>query len=127
MNPVKRSTLSTAQRMGHGPAMPVSPIKERHWKNPLEGMDREARSEEFHWQEQTDHWSKISNLVVPVVLAYGFILMTYEIYHEMTHEHHEEGPAYSHMKVRRKPFPWNASDCDFLDLACHRRYKESKS
>ncbi len=39
------------------------------------------------------------------------------VYKEATHAHgHDDHVTYPHMKVRRKAFPWAASDCDFFDL-----------
>lgn len=49
--------------------------------------------------------------VVPTILAM--------IYIESTHGHEEKVIA-PHMKQRKKPFPWSAHDCDFLDKACQR-------
>jgi hypothetical protein len=31
------------------------------------------------------------------------------------------------MKVRRKAFPWEASDCDYLDLDCHAEFQKAKA
>lgn len=36
----------------------------------------------------------------------------------MSHEHHHEAPAYPHLRIRHKAFPWTASDCALFDLDC---------
>ena len=33
----------------------------------------------------------------------------------------------TYMKIRNKPFPWEASDCGLFDLECKRRYKAAKA
>lgn len=50
----------------------------------------------------------------------------YTAYDHMHHHHHEEDPpAYSHMRVRNKPYPWKCSDCNLIDPECYRRCKEA--
>jgi hypothetical protein len=53
--------------------------------------------------------------------------------HEAEHRAHEKehgkhrGPQYPFMRVRRKAFPWEASDCDYLDLDCHAEFQKAKA
>ena len=68
---------------------------------------------------QKEIWLKttafmVVGLVVPYTAFVG--------YKEMTHHHHEHGPTYPHMKVRRKAFPWSANQCDFFEMQCHRDF-----
>jgi hypothetical protein len=55
------------------------------------------------------------------------------IKHEAEHRAHEKehgkhrGPQYPFMRVRRKAFPWEASDCDYLDLDCHAEFQKAKA
>lgn len=64
-----------------------------------------------------EKWKKISYVGLPVVFLFGAFTM----YKHFAH-HHEAGeaPAYPHIKIRTKPFPWGSKDCDLFDLACKR-------
>ena len=50
----------------------------------------------------------------------AFILVpyvTYTIYAEATHHHSEPAPAYPHLKIAHKRWPWEV-DCAMFDSAC---------
>jgi len=55
-------------------------------------------------------------------VAATFVVITpfalYSLYKEMTHPVHEHGHTYSHMRMRRKSFPWAEGDCTLFDLEC---------
>ena len=55
-------------------------------------------------------------------VAATFVVITpfalYSLYKEMTHHDHGHGPTDSHMRIRRKAFPWAESDCTMFDLEC---------
>jgi len=42
----------------------------------------------------------------------------YSVYKELTHHEHAHGPTFSHMRIRRKAYPWAAGDCTLFDLEC---------
>jgi len=68
-----------------------------------------------------EKWKKISYVGIPAVTLFGIAVMV----KHFSHAHHEEeAPAYPHMKIRSKPFPWGAKDCDMWDFACKKRYWE---
>ncbi|RLN97737.1 hypothetical protein BBJ28_00024689 [Nothophytophthora sp. Chile5] len=69
-------------------------------------------------------WNTISKGMIALVGA--FTVYT-AMGHMGEHEHHEEEkPAYPYLKMRNKPFPWDASDCDLLDRACHAKAAAAK-
>jgi len=71
--------------------------------------------------EVMEKWKKISYVGIPAVALFGTMTM----YNHFAHHHHSEPPpAYSHMKIRSKPFPWGAKDCDMWDFACKKTYWE---
>ena len=45
----------------------------------------------------------------------------YTVAKELAHEHHEEGPAYPHMKVAHKRWPWTAN-CALFDIHCKKEW-----
>ena len=47
------------------------------------------------------------------------------VYDLVTEEHDHKHKFYPHEHVRLKKFPWAASDCDFFDLKCSAKWKES--
>jgi hypothetical protein len=47
------------------------------------------------------------------------------IYKELTHSDHGHGKNYSHMRIRRKGFPWEESDCTLFDLHCKHDWHDS--
>ena len=69
----------------------------------------------------------------PFLLSHGFgalafcgVLSTYigivEYRHAM-HPHEHEDIAYSHMKIRAKPYPWDCPDCNLFESQCFRDCK----
>ena len=67
-----------------------------------------------HPVAEKEMWLKTTVFAAGAITTYGAYVIVKEISH-MGHEH-EHGPAYPHMKVRRKAFPWDANQCDFFDL-----------
>ena len=67
-----------------------------------------------------DLWTKVS---LGMVAGFCVPFTTYVIAKELMHHEHEHGPTYSHMRIRRKAFPWDASDCSFFDRKCINAYK----
>ncbi|GAB5365992.1 hypothetical protein AAMO2058_001106300 [Amorphochlora amoebiformis] len=64
-----------------------------------------------------DWWKMVTKYSLPLV---GVALVA-NLYLEMTHHpHEEEGPKYSYLKIRNKPYPWGKGDCNFFDLKCRR-------
>mmetsp|Transcript_18221 Transcript_18221/g.27336 ORF Transcript_18221/g.27336 Transcript_18221/m.27336 type:complete len:120 (+) Transcript_18221:34-393(+) len=63
-------------------------------------------------------WKKATMLSIPFV---GIALLA-NVYLEATHHAHDEGegPVYSFLKIRNKPYPWGKGDCNFFDLKCRR-------
>lgn len=59
-------------------------------------------------------WFKISMLgTAATIVPFGL----YMLYVESTHgDHHHEQPAYDHLQMRTKNFPWGK--CDLLDSKC---------
>jgi hypothetical protein len=53
-------------------------------------------------------------------VAATFVVITpfalYSLYKEMTHPVHEHGHTYSHMRIRRKSFPWASTPSSRLFL-----------
>ena len=41
----------------------------------------------------------------------------------MMHPHAHEDVAYSHMKIRAKPYPWDCPDCNLFESQCFRDCK----
>ena len=70
--------------------------------------------------EEMDLWTKVS---LGMVAGFCVPFTTYVIAKELMHHEHEHGPTYSHMRIRRKAFPWDASDCSFFDRKCINAYK----
>lgn len=67
-----------------------------------------------------DLWTKVSaGMVFGFCIPYG----AYVLVKELTHHSHEHGPTYSHMRIRRKAFPWDASDCSFFDQKCFNAHR----
>ena len=57
----------------------------------------------------------------------AFILtpyVAYTIYAEATHQHAEEAPAYPHLKIVHKRWPWEV-DCAFFDVHCQQHWAET--
>ena len=44
-------------------------------------------------------------------------------YRHMMHPHAHEDVAYSHMKIRAKPYPWDCPDCNLFEAQCFRDCK----
>ena len=44
-------------------------------------------------------------------------------YRHMMHPHEHEDIAYSHMKIRAKPYPWDCPDCNLFEAQCFRDCK----
>merc|ERR1712232_458275 len=52
------------------------------------------------------------------------VVMTYLTF---SHDHHQDpDPPAAFKKVRKKPFPWAASDCAPFDIACKRDWAEAQ-
>jgi hypothetical protein len=69
-------------------------------------------------------WLQVSAVAAAgVITPFGLLC----IYKEMTHSEHGHGKNYSHMRIRRKGFPWEESDCTLFDLHCKHDYHESHS
>eukprot|EP00500_Bicosoecida_sp_ms1_P002158 CAMPEP_0203806634 /NCGR_PEP_ID=MMETSP0115-20131106/599_1 /ASSEMBLY_ACC=CAM_ASM_000227 /TAXON_ID=33651 /ORGANISM="Bicosoecid sp, Strain ms1" /LENGTH=106 /DNA_ID=CAMNT_0050715297 /DNA_START=23 /DNA_END=343 /DNA_ORIENTATION=+ len=49
------------------------------------------------------------------------------IYDLATDEHAHKHVWYPHEKIRTKRFPWDAKDCDLLDLHCKHEFFHGKS
>lgn len=39
-------------------------------------------------------------------------------YQHFAHPHHVEDIAYSHKKIRSKPYPWDCADCNLFEPKC---------
>lgn len=73
--------------------------------------------------EQMVKWMQISKGMGGLCLVLG----AYNFVAHFTHEHeHGEHIPYSYMKLRTKPFPWAATDCDLFDLECKRKFKAAQ-
>ena len=44
-------------------------------------------------------------------------------YRHAMHPHEHEDIAYSHMKIRAKPYPWDCPDCNLFEAQCFRDCK----
>lgn len=66
--------------------------------------------------DTSDLWFKLGlGGLGAVVIPFSF----YMVYVESQHEHHHKA-NYPHIRIRHKPFPWAAKDCDLMDFACKR-------
>ena len=69
-------------------------------------------------------WKKVT--AVGIVFVSGVTIA--ECYIEATHEHAHK-PAninYPFVKIRNKPYPWDASDCNMLDFKCKAEHAAKK-
>ena len=65
-------------------------------------------------KEEMYRWVKITMFVaVPVMVVSSLYSLFFD-----EHAHPEEGPLPEYMRIRSKEFPWECSDCDFLDKKC---------
>ena len=64
-----------------------------------------------------------------ICIPYTLVVMKHELGHRAHEKEHgkHRGPQYPFMRVRRKAFPWEASDCDYLDLDCHAEFQKAKA
>eukprot|EP00466_Bigelowiella_natans_P019732 jgi/Bigna1/136989/aug1.37_g11697 len=63
-------------------------------------------------------WKKVTYASLPLVAGALAINTALELMH---HPHDGEGPVYSYMKIRNKPYPWGKGDCNFFDFKCRRK------
>ena len=73
---------------------------------------------------RAEMWVQASVAATFVVIA---PFATYALFKEMTHADHAHGPTYSHMRIRRKAFPWKEGDCTMFDLDCKAAARAGKS
>ncbi|OQR88708.1 ribosomal RNA processing protein 1 [Thraustotheca clavata] len=75
--------------------------------------------------QQMNLWTNVSKAMIAGMA--GLTVVT-AISHAGGHEHHHEGEhvAYSHNKIRTKPYPWKYSDCNFFDLDCNAKAKAAE-
>ena len=72
--------------------------------------------------EQKEMWLQVSAVAAAgVITPFGLFC----IYKELTHSEHGHGKNYSHMRIRRKGFPWDESDCTLFDLHCKHDWHDS--
>ena len=67
-------------------------------------------------------WTKYSYGAI----AFCGVLSTYigiVEYRHMMHPHAHEDVAYSHLKIRAKPYPWDCPDCNLFEAQCFRDCK----
>ena len=65
-------------------------------------------------------WKKVSYACFPVLAVVG----AYNIYVVNAHGHpHRSEIDYDHLRFRKKPYPWECSDCNLFDRKCHRDCK----
>ena len=64
-----------------------------------------------------------------ICIPYTVVVMKTEASHRAHEKEHgkHHGPQYPFMRMRRKAFPWEASDCDYLDLDCWAKFREEKA
>ncbi|CAK4078764.1 unnamed protein product [Aphanomyces euteiches] len=74
-----------------------------------------AHGTEAEALDQMNLWTKISQAAI----AFTGVLTVVSFVGHAAHEHeHHEAPAYSHNKIRNKPYPWKYSDCNVFDFHC---------
>mmetsp|Transcript_142 Transcript_142/g.374 ORF Transcript_142/g.374 Transcript_142/m.374 type:complete len:107 (-) Transcript_142:44-364(-) len=69
-------------------------------------------------------WTKYSYAAIAGVTALTCYVGVIEYQHLM-HPHPHEVPAYSHLKIRSKPYPWDCPDCNLFEPACWKACKEN--
>ena len=77
-------------------------------------------------QVRGGYWHKQPSASTKVVIAFCGVLSTYigiVEYRHMMHPHAHEDIAYSHMKIRAKPYPWDCPDCNLFEAQCFRDCK----
>ncbi|KAG5191924.1 hypothetical protein JKP88DRAFT_217125 [Tribonema minus] len=73
-------------------------------------------------EAEAEAWKKYSALFFGLVAVFSVKAASDHMAH---HDHHDEdAPHYSHMRVRSKPYPWQCSDCNFIDPECYKKCKE---
>eukprot|EP00761_Pharyngomonas_kirbyi_P003222 gb/GECH01003226.1/.p1 GENE.gb/GECH01003226.1/~~gb/GECH01003226.1/.p1 ORF type:complete len:168 (+),score=21.22 gb/GECH01003226.1/:1-504(+) len=61
-----------------------------------------------------------------VILAAFMLYKLYIVASAGGLEHPETDKSYTYMKIRNKPYPWECSDCNLLDISCQRACKAAK-
>ena len=64
-----------------------------------------------------DMWKKSSIYTTPAVYL---MMVVIGIPGLLGSHSHEDGPKYSYAKIRTKPYPWSNSDCNLMDMHCHK-------
>jgi hypothetical protein len=67
------------------------------------------------FSEQMARWTNISKGMMALTGAFTVVQV---VAHFSGHHEHEAAPAYSYLKLRNKPFPWDYPQCDLLDSHC---------
>merc|ERR1712113_470795 len=68
---------------------------------------------------EAQKWKYISFAGLAVVGTAMYIIMS-------GHHEAEPDPPAAFKKIRKKPFPWAAGDCDLFDIECKRAFKEAQ-
>jgi cytochrome c oxidase subunit 6a len=67
-------------------------------------------------------WIKISFIVaVPVCV----LSVAKDMF--LDHPHRKEGPEPDYMRIRKKEFPWECSDCELFNGDCWKKCREEKA
>lgn len=68
-----------------------------------------------------NNWRKATYIALPLIGLFGL----YQVYLIQVNGHvHRDEIEWDHLKIRTKAFPWECSDCDLFDRACHRACKK---
>eukprot|EP00552_Chaetoceros_brevis_P001262 CAMPEP_0197736740 /NCGR_PEP_ID=MMETSP1435-20131217/3690_1 /TAXON_ID=426625 /ORGANISM="Chaetoceros brevis, Strain CCMP164" /LENGTH=126 /DNA_ID=CAMNT_0043324975 /DNA_START=3 /DNA_END=383 /DNA_ORIENTATION=+ len=120
----QRRSAQTVPRFGSEEQMKKEAIE--HLKARIAKQKEIEKGNHISHSEEVNEmvkWVKLSFIVAAPVCVLSFVK-------DMTlvdHQHRKHGPEPDYMRIRKKEFPWECSDCELFESACWKKCREEKA
>ena len=122
----QRRGAQTVPRLGTEEQMKAEALEQIKARLAYQRELMKGKKPEDHLKEEVEEmykWVKITFAVgVPMCLLSSIYSFVFD-----EHAHRAEGEMPEFMKVRKKEFPWECSDCDLFDRGCWKQCRAEKA